>query len=472
MSRLSFRQLLFAAFILIAAVLTTTSVQALLTLERLARLGRENAAQAVLLTEQAQQLAERSQAMERSARQFMVLGDAPLRTRYVDAWQDASSTLAAMRTTLPALPVELVNEWNASSNAIWSALKLSTRPSHSGSAALQTAFARLPALNDSLARAGKQEIARRSAALLSELERQRRLLASLLAGAVLVAALLALGFGLWLSRPLRRIELAIANLGQNHFQQSVSVGGPADTRRLGQQLDWLRQRLAALNDDQDRFVRHISHELKTPLAALREGVALLEDEVTGPLTDGQREIAAILRANSLSLQTQIEDLLRYNTAAFDAQHLQRSHVDLAALLHTVIDAQRLQWQARRLQVTLDGSAPPLLLDADKMAVALANILSNAVRFSPDGGKIMFQLGSTPSGVSIACIDQGPGVARVDQERIFEPFYQGERQRAGARNGNGIGLSIVREYIAAHNGTVRLVARQAGAHFQIELPHDT
>ena len=82
MSKLSFRQLLFAAFILIAGVLTATSVQALLTLERLARLGRESAAQAVMLTEQSQRLSERTLAMERSARQFLVLDDSVFRDRY------------------------------------------------------------------------------------------------------------------------------------------------------------------------------------------------------------------------------------------------------------------------------------------------------------------------------------------------------------------------------------------------------
>ena len=70
---------------------------------------------------------------------------------------------------------------------------------------------------------------------------------------------------------------------------------------------------------------------------------------------------------------------------------------------------------------------------------------------------------------IDCIDEGAGVAPEDAARIFEPFYQGVRQAAGARNGNGIGLSIVREYIAAHDGSVTLLPRQAGAHFRIELP---
>lgn len=471
LSQLSFRQLLFAAFILIAGVLTATSVQALLTLERLAKLGRESAAQAVMLTEQSQRLAERTLAMERSARQFLVLDDPVFRERYYAAWQQADGALQALSGAVPELPAALLAEWRARSEAAWDMLKTAKRRNRAGHPLVAQVFERLPAINDSLARASKREIGRRNDALLTELERQRRLLAGLVIGAVALAALLATGFGFVLSRPLRRIETAIERLGQNRFDQAIVVGGPADTRRLGRQLDWLRQRLADLDADQERFLRHISHELKTPLAALREGVALLEDEVAGPLTPGQGEIAGILRQNTASLQTQIEDLLRYNSAAFDAQHLERVGVDLLPLLQDVIDAQRLQCQARGLRVAVEGAPLRAVVDPDKLATALANVLSNALRFSPEGGVVDFVLGATPDGVRIDCIDQGPGVAREDADRIFEPFYQGARQAPGARNGNGIGLSIVREYVAAHHGSVTLIARPSGAHFRIELPYD-
>lgn len=468
LARLSFRQLLFAGFILISVVLTASSVQALLTLERLARLGRETAAQTVMLGEQSQHLAERTLAMERSARQFMVLDEAAFRERYYSAWQQAGAALALLAgARAPALAAE----WAVQAETAWLALKAGKRQQRSGQAVLEKVFARLPLINERLAAENKREMARRNDAMLTELERQRQWLTALVAGAVLLSAILACWFGAWLSRPLRRIELAIGRLGEGRFDQAVTVDGPADLRRLGRQLDWLRQRLAELDDDQERFLRHISHELKTPLAALREGVALLEDDVAGPLTGGQREIAGILRQNTAALQTQIEDLLRYNTAVFDARHVRRSSVDLLALLHQVVDQQRLQWQASGLQVSVGGGALRLLADADQLAVALANILSNAVRFSPAGGCIALTLGARRDVLWIDCVDQGPGVAPADVARIFEPFYQGSRRIAGARNGNGIGLSIVHEYVRAHHGTVQLIPSPQGAHFRIEIPNE-
>ncbi|KAF0813562.1 Sensor histidine kinase GlrK [Andreprevotia sp. IGB-42] len=471
MFRLSFRQLLFAAFIVIAGVLTATSLQALWTLERLTRLGREGAAQAVMLTEQSQRLAARTQGMERSARQFLVLDDALFRDRYVTEWRDAEAALAELVAALPDLPPEVPAEWAMQSKAAWTVLRGSQKQNRAGRPVLATVFARLPVLNEQVLRLGKAEITRRNDALLVALEHQRSVLTGLLAAAVVLVAVFAISFGMWLSRPLNRIKAAIARLGDNRLDQPVAVGGPADMQRLGQQLDWLRVRLADLDADKARFVRHISHELKTPLAAMREGVALLEDEVAGSLTSGQREIAGILRQNAVALQAQIEDLLRYNTASFDAQHLQRARVEITALLQRVISEQRLQWQRRNVLVTVSGDPVQVVADADRLAVAFANILSNAVRFSPDGGVIRFDVTGGAQGVTIRCADQGPGVAAADAARIFEPFYQGANQVAGARNGNGIGLSIVREYIAAHHGTVSLLPSDAGAHFQIELPYE-
>eukprot|EP01034_Spumella_vulgaris_P019194 gene19194-24529_t len=157
-----------------------------------------------------------------------------------------------------------------------------------------------------------------------------------------------MSFGAWVSRPLKQIEQAIHRLGENRYGDAIAVEGPNDLRRLGQQLNWLRQRLSDLEADKSRFLRHISHELKTPLAALVEGVALLEDQVLGALTPQQREIAAILRQNTASLQNQIEDLLRYNAANFDAQHLLRAPYEPAALLHEVIANQQLQLQLQLL----------------------------------------------------------------------------------------------------------------------------
>src|SRR5450830_538580 len=472
LSKLSFRQLLLGVFLLIAVLLSAASLHALWTLDRLAAHSRDSGHHALALTENTQQLAERSVAMTRSARQYLVLDDPAFRKRYADAWRDARVSLDAVAAALPYAPSALFDRWHQAGEQAWDILQMPTVRNRNSARqqALEKALDPLPAVNEQLAEEVKQEVERRNAEILSELDQRRGVLKAQVIGSILLAALLASGFGLWLSRPLAQIEQAIDTLGENRYDQVIVVRGPSDLQRVGLQLNWLRQRLGDLEADKARFLRHISHELKTPLAALREGVSLLEDGVTGELNQDQREIAQILRHNTSVLQGQIEGLLRFNTAAFEARQLHRHTTDLLELVESQVDAQRLQWRARELSVTIVGKPILVELDPEKIGTVLANLLSNAIRYSPLKGEIRLELSKLPGLVRIDIHDQGVGVALADRERIFEPFYRGERQPSDVVRGSGIGLSIVHEYIAAHGGRIELLPDPVGAHFRIEFPH--
>ncbi|MDR7268080.1 two-component system sensor histidine kinase GlrK [Pelomonas saccharophila] len=468
---LSFRQGLLAVFLLIAVALGGAAAQAMLALEHVALQGREASQDAAALTAQVQRLAERTVAMERSARQFLVLDDGALRERFQAAWAEARDTQAELGQTLTGSAArQLFADWGAQADAAWRILQNPGRARQAALQRLNPLFSRLHSLNQALTQQSQQAMDRRSDAVLAELEQQRRLISALVVGAIVLAVLLGLGFGRWLLRPLADVETAIGRLGDNRFDQPVDVRGPVDLRRLGRQLEWLRQRLATLESDKTRFVRHISHELKTPMASIREGAALLRDGVAGPLTSDQAEIVRILGDNSAALQHQIEGLLSYQALASDAQQLRRRPTALKTLLERVVDEQRLLWQAKGLRVQLDAADVTAPVDGDKLGAVLANLLVNAVRFSPPGGTISWRLAQDAAGISIDCLDEGSGVAAEDVERIFDPFYQGRHQPPGARRGSGIGLSIVREVVQAHGGSCRLLASERGAHFRIEIPH--
>ncbi len=466
--RVSFRQWLLVAFMLIAALLGTASLRALFTLEELMAQSRDSAARAIDLSTAAQSLTERSLAMERASRQSLVLNDAQLRRRFDDAARDARGIV--QRLINNDLAPDLADDWNARLNAIAGLLggPVETALDRERTVALE--FRELDALNARVAQQVQQGIAKRNQALLTRLDASRRQLAQQVMLSIALAVVLALGFGIWLARPFKRLEKAIVGLGENQLDVPIDISGPSDVRRVSQQLDWLRLRLMELDADKARFLRHISHELKTPLAALREGVALLQDGVTGELNSSQREVAQILNVNTSVLQGQIEALLRFNAAAFEARQLRRQRTDLTVLLEQQVDSQRLQWQARNLKVRVEGEPLEALVDADKVGTAVANLLSNAIRFSPPDGTVRLLVSRVSGNARIDITDQGPGVARTDRERIFEPFYRGERQPQDMVRGTGIGLSIVQEYIAAHGGRIELVPANEGAHFRIELPH--
>ena len=208
--------------------------------------------------------------------------------------------------------------------------------------------------------------------------------------------------------------------------------------------------------------------------ALREGIALLQEEVVGSLEGSQQEVVEILQHNVLALQRHIESLLRLNAASFEARRLRYRPLALQKLLADVVQGRELQIQARRLTVLRDAPAITRALDREKLLVVLDNLLSNAIEFSPEGGVIRLEAAVSNRIVSFACVDQGPGIAAEDVERIFQPFVQGSRASPTPRQGSGVGLSIVRELMTAMGGRVMLVPNKGkvtGANFRIEVPSE-
>lgn len=468
LQRFSFRQLLVIAFLLIAALLGAASLRALFTLEDLTQQSRDSAARALELGSAAQSLSERSVSMERTSRQSVVLDDRVLRERFDDEVRESTAVLDSL--VKDGIPAAKARQWRAHLQTIASLMSGPPATALDRERQLAQEFRELEGVNAAIAVQVQQAIQQRNKSLEGRLEASRQRLAQQVGWAIALAVVMALAFGIWFTLPLKRLEHAIVGLGENRLDQVIAIQGPADLALVGQRLNWLRLRLVELDADKSRFLRHISHELKTPLASLREGVSLLEDGVAGPLSDDQREIAQILKHNTGVLQAQIEDLLRFNTAAFEARQLRRQTVDLLQLMEEQVDAQRLQWRARELSVAVVGEPLRMELDPEKIGTALANLLSNAIRYSPPRGMVRLELTALPGRVRIDIHDQGIGVAAADRERIFEPFYRGERQPADVVRGSGIGLSIVHEYIAAHGGRLELLPDQPGAHFRIELPH--
>ena len=466
--RASFRQLLLLAFVMMSVMLGAVSLSGLQALQGLLAKSREAGQQAIQLNLATGGLVERSTDMERAARQYLVLGDGGLRQRFEDASREARGLLAPLLKFKPT--ALLAQQWVGSVGQVGRLLDDHGLPSGAQDQSVTAEFRVLEDLTRRLTVQVQQSIAERNQALQGALEAQRSLLVQQVLVAIVVAALAALAFGVWLTRPLRRLGTAIVALGEGRLDQPVAIRGPADLASLGKQLDWLRLRLTELDEDKDRFLRHISHELKTPLAALREGVSLLQDGVGGALSTDQAEIVGILQHNTAVLQQQIEDLLRYNAAAFDASRLQRRPTVLRSLLQQVVEAQRLQWQARGLKLLVEGDERLVLpVDPERLGMALGNLLSNAIRFSPPGGQIRWWVGTLSGQAVLQVSDQGPGVPDEERERIFDPFFRGTVQPENQPRGSGIGLSIVREQVAAHGGQIVLAADAGGACFRILLP---
>lgn len=288
------------------------------------------------------------------------------------------------------------------------------------------------------------------------------------------AILLIVGFIWLLSTPIRDLDIAIRRLGEGRLKKRIRISGPGDIAHLGEQLDWLRRRLIELEEQKTRFMQHVSHELKTPLTALCEGSDLLNDEVLGELTPEQKEVAAILKQNSLILERLIQDLLNHSASASAKSTAELKPTSLRWVVDQVLLSQKMALAARHVTAEIEGSANDLPADAEKLRVVLDNLVSNAIKYSPEGGRLRIRLTDDARHARIDVQDQGPGIPPEDADRIFEPFYRGKG--AATAKGTGLGLAIVKDYIALHRGTVSLVPPDeeadssfGGAHFRLTLP---
>ena len=270
--------------------------------------------------------------------------------------------------------------------------------------------------------------------------------------------LLAAVFSWMINRPIKQLKASIQQLGRANLDPLPIISGPQDMIELGREIDWLRQRLQALEEQKLRFIRHISHELKTPLASLREGVGLLDEGLAGNLNPRQRSIVEIMDGSSRELQRRIEDLLRYGSLVRDDTHPPVTPQSLPDALAAVLARHRLTLAARRIKVETQLAATTLHVDRNQLETVLDNLLSNAIKFSPEGGRILVTSALTDSAVGLSVCDQGNGIPEAERTRIFEPFFQGTHQPDSAIKGSGLGLSIVREYLLDAGGRIEVVDR--------------
>jgi two-component system sensor histidine kinase GlrK len=268
---------------------------------------------------------------------------------------------------------------------------------------------------------------------------------------------------------MKEIGRAIRRLGAQDLKQRITVHGPRDVQELGELLNWLRQRIQQLEQQKMAFLRHISHELKTPLTTIRSGSELLVEGLNDS-SEENAEIARIIHANGLQLQHLIEDLLRFSETQNVGSDLDVvDAVDLESVVRGVLASQALTSTAKDIAVLADLEAVQVRGDPNRLRIVIDNLLTNATKYTPRGGRIRVSLRAAGSCAVLDVEDSGPGVDESETERIFEPFQQGSAEYRASVKGTGLGLSIAKEYVEAHDGHIRVVGSSAGAHFRVSVP---
>jgi two-component system sensor histidine kinase GlrK len=454
---------------IVALPLLIGTVSAAVQVRELAAASERLVANGVRASAYTQALVRHVASLERAARLYQILR----RPALVESFRTNRTLLGRALDSLERLPGDperaaAIGELRATSTRVGEAFESGTG---TGIARALREFPALYRMAGQLSTLDERQTERELHELRARTDKlRRRLYAQALALVPITLGLLALFAGV-LSRPIRQLDAAIADIGHGRLSEPVAIGGPSDLQALGSQLEWLRNRLLEIADERNRFLRHMSHELKTPLANIREGSELLIEGAVGGLAPEQREVAAIMRDNSLRLQRLIENLLSYSEWQARRGALEVGEFELKPLVEATLGQYQLPLGARGIRLDLAVPAG-LLLRADraKLRLVLDNLLSNAIKFTPDGGTVTLRAAARDGWLELEVADTGPGIAREDRERIFEAFYQGATPAGSLVRGTGIGLSIVQEFVRAQGGTVELVDGEfPGAHFRVRLP---
>jgi two-component system, OmpR family, sensor kinase len=294
-------------------------------------------------------------------------------------------------------------------------------------------------------------------------------LVSRLAMAFLVSLVVVGGLALYLSRRLTEPVLALSHamdqVAEGHYDVQVPpVPGKGEIGHLTERFREMTARLAETEERERNFLMSVSHELRTPLTAIRGHVAALrEGVVTDPeLAEASLEIVAAEAERLGRLVGDVLDLAKLNAHRFTVL---TEEVDMSRLLDRAYSTFAEEARRRGIEYTheTDG-APVIVSDGDRVLQIVSNLLANAFRWTPDGGRIDLALEARNGTVAVDVADSGPGIAREEQERIFRPFWSHDGQ------GTGLGLPIARELAVALGGRIELDTEVGkGSRFRLVLP---
>jgi two-component system sensor histidine kinase GlrK len=458
-------------FALVTVPLLIAVITAAAKVRRLADESTALVQSGVSTTHHTQALFQEIASMERSVRLYQVLKDESLLNVYRDTSKDFQTALQEIdRPSIDARRSLHISALRSLHDRIDATLLATPPPTDAQLAEIIANFKLLWDATTQLSVFTSEQIETGLSKLQAATTETQRYLFWQSAGMVLLTATLVTLFTLRIVRPIRQIDLGINQLGKGTFSKPIAVTGPSDLVALGRQLEWLRLRLLELAQERNRFLRHMSHELKTPLASIREGTELLMDGAVGQLDSSQREVVGILRDNGIRLQQLIENLLSFS--AWQARHtgLEITEFHLRPLVKSTLETHQLTALAQRVHLDLMVEDIELRADRAKLKLILDNLLSNALKYSPRGGTIYIHAKKHNDHLLLDIADTGQGIAQHERAAIFEAFYSGRAPQAGHLKGTGIGLSVVSEFVQAHGGTIEIMDHVfKGAHFRVQLP---
>jgi signal transduction histidine kinase len=279
-----------------------------------------------------------------------------------------------------------------------------------------------------------------------------------------------------ISKPLASLTEGTRAIAEGKFFYRLDTSRNDEFSQLAKDFNTMTHRLNDLDELKKDFVSHVSHELKAPLASMRETIQLLLEEIPGPLTEKQKRLLQLNLQSELRLTSMISNLLDLSKTEAGVMEYELKRRDLIPLVRNAIAELDVQAQERkiRIEAAFPNAPLPVECDSDRIIQVLVNLIGNAVNFSSRGGTVQVKVeavegipGNVPeswrrliTGAEdgkpfglVTITDTGPGILDSDKEKIFEKFHQIKRGKKVVGQGVGLGLAICRTIVQAHRGAI-------------------
>ncbi len=289
--------------------------------------------------------------------------------------------------------------------------------------------------------------------------------------AFLLALILAYAISRWVADPLQQVVQAAQAYPSGEIK-SLSPRGPHEVQDLTRAFNSMVVRVESSQRSQREFVANVSHELKTPLTSI-QGFSQAILDGTADTPESRIQAARIIHNEAGRMHRMVLDLLDLARLDSGTADLKMSNVDVRALLQNIVDkfSPQAQKAGIRLELEVSPGLPVLIGDGDRLAQVFTNLVDNALKFTPPGGKVSLSAVRTGDELALSISDTGQGIPPESLPRLFDRFYQVDVSRAGGEShGAGLGLAIVREIVAAHGGRISVRSELGlGTTFVIHLP---
>jgi two-component system, OmpR family, sensor histidine kinase BaeS len=301
------------------------------------------------------------------------------------------------------------------------------------------------------------------------LDRTNQALLKAALGATLVAVLLGFVLARTITTPLRELTAAIRAMARGRLNQALPVRSRDELGDLTVAFNQMSMDLARANDLRRQMTADIAHDLRTPLSVITGYLESLRDGVLKPTT----ERLTILYSEAQHLNHLVDDLRTLSLADANELPMNRQLAQPVALMERLAAVYRHPAGQRNvtLNVECDDALPDINIDVERMAQVVGNLVSNALRYTPEGGRITLSARRESAGVVLAVSDTGAGISPDVLPHVFERFYRGDKSRVQSSQESGLGLAIAKSIVDLHGGRISAASDGAGqgSTFSIQLP---